>query len=492
MLIILLSFTFVSCDTRTTTDLNGNEENNITTEDYLFEMDKSPDDGFYWEYYLYIPEGVNLNEPTRLLVEAPSPKNSDDRSDHKAEAEVTARYNLYAHSLDIPVLVPAFANFENPPSEYDYPGDHMVLCEKTLTESYEEVKRLDKQVLEMIDDAQAFLNNHSDSNLSNLEFEERLFLTGGSGTGTFANRFTKLHPERVRALVTGAQDHIILPFDRLHGENFDYPAGINDFEDYTGEEFDIESYREVAKFYTAGALEGTLNEFSGSIREPAQREAIRNAFGTGLETRWDNVKEEYENHDIPVQMVIYNATSHEIRSEMIEDKVAFFRANMGEEPVMDIDTHQYAEDDFKEDFDRFEKVNIKDIHWSQDPELPQEHQEFWEYDGGEEHQIILVTEEGFSSETQFVDFIFRTGFSIKLTSEDPNVDDIKLTKTDLDQGIYRVIDMINGVEKFYGISISLLYNEAHYNHSARYEFEMDSEVEEYFEVPDDLYLEPIE
>ena len=462
---------------------------NLTGEEYIFEIDKNPDDGFHWEYYLYIPEGANFNEPTRLLVESNNPKRSDDRSVHKNDARERAKYNHYAHALDIPVLVPAFPRFENAPPNYEEVS-YISLCERALAEDYEEAKRLDKQVIEMINDAQDFLKNHADPDLSKLEFKEGLFLTGDSASGTFANRFTKLHPERVRAVATGAQDHVVFPFDRLHGETFNYPAGINDLNNYTGEDFDLDAYREVAKFYTAGALEGTLNEFAGSIREPAQREAIRNAFGTGLETRWENMKEEYEMHDIPVQMVIYNATSHEIRDEMLDDRVEFFRANLGEEPVMDIDTHQYAEDDFVEDFERFDKVNIKEIYWSQDPELPAEHQEFLEYigyDGGDPDQIIFVTEEGFSSETQFVDFIFRTGFSFELTSEDPNVDDIELTKTDLDQGIYRVIYMIDGTEKFYGISISLLYNEAHYNHSAKYEVEIGSEVEEYFEVPDDLF-----
>lgn len=75
---------------------------------------------------------------------------------------------------------------------------------------------------------------------------------------------------------------IILPFENLGGEEFNYPSGVNDLRDYTGESFDLDAYKEVAKFYTAGSLEGTLNEFSGSLKDPEQREAVRNVFGTGL------------------------------------------------------------------------------------------------------------------------------------------------------------------------------------------------------------------
>ena len=52
---------------------------------------------------------------------------------------------------------------------------------------------------------------------------------------------------------------------------------------------------------------------------------------------------------------------------------------------------------------------------------------------------MFVTEEGFCCETQFVDFIFRFGFTFELIPEETGVDNIKLRETDVAQGVYRII-----------------------------------------------------
>ena len=489
MVFVLSLLIFLSgCDSGVLSDTEDSidADQNVTEDDYIIKVAESPEDGFHWPYYIYIPEETVINEPTRLIVESNNPMRSNDMSDHEDRAYETARYNPYSNALNIPIIVPAFPRFEEFPEGYE-PGYYIALDEDALASETEVLERLDKQLINMIDHVQDHLAEKSNSELNELDLKERIFITGDSASGSFANRFTKLHPERVRAITTGAQDYIILPFENIGTEEFNYPSGVNDFRDYTGENFDLDAYKEVAKFYTAGILEGTLNEFAGSLKDPEQREAVRNVFGTGLLERWDNVEDEYNNYNIPVQFKIYNATSHEIRHDMIEDRINFFEANLGDELVEEINTHQYAEDDFAIDFERIEEVTIKDVYWGKDPNIPQHYKDFFQYDGGGIGSIVFVTEEGFGYETQLVDFILNAGFPFTLESD--QAQDVELDKTDVSQGIYRLIHSVENTDVFKGIYLDFLHDEL--DHSAMYELILDS-PNEAFNMPDEVILKPIE
>ncbi|MDZ7672889.1 MAG: hypothetical protein U5K53_08690 [Halanaerobiales bacterium] len=182
-----------------------------------------------------------------------------------------------------------------------------------------------------------------------------------------------------------------------------------------------------------------------------------------------------------------------MRHEMLVDRLKFFKANLGDEVVMDIDTHQYKEDDFAVDFEQFDEINIKGVYWAQDPNLPDQHKKIYEVDRGGPQEIVFVTEEGFCCETQFVDFIFRSGFSFELIPEETGVDNIKLRETDVAQGVYRIIMYaMDNMDKYYGIYIFPYDNEASFYQSVRYKVEIDSDLEEFYNLPADTYLEPIE
>ena len=58
-----------------------------------------------------MPEGVNLDEVTRIVVEpASDPDTSDDYSEHEHSSKVTAQQQIGK----FPKLVAAFPNYENP------------------------------------------------------------------------------------------------------------------------------------------------------------------------------------------------------------------------------------------------------------------------------------------------------------------------------------------------------------------------------------------
>jgi len=55
---------------------------------------------------------------------------------------------------------------------------------------------------------------------------------------------------------------------------------------------------------------------------------------------------------------------------------------------MDIETHQYKEDDFAVDFKQFDEVNIKGVYWAQDPDLPDQHKKI--HEGGHRKLCLLL------------------------------------------------------------------------------------------------------
>ncbi|MBV6483912.1 MAG: hypothetical protein KFKLKKLM_00376 [Flavobacteriales bacterium] len=148
--IILFSFAFNFLFAQTS-------QINIFTTDSLIVVEKNPANGFYNDYILFIPKGTKLNTQTFLLVE---PNNTGKLSDsievHKEHAIFLATKssvgNNIATELKIPILVPVFSRPASKPLTYTHALDRDVILEKST-----ELKRLDLQLLEMINDAKKVL-----------------------------------------------------------------------------------------------------------------------------------------------------------------------------------------------------------------------------------------------------------------------------------------------------------------------------------------------
>ncbi len=110
--------------------------------------------------------------------------------------------------------------------------------------------RIDEQVVGMINNAKYILSNEF-----GLQPEDKIFLNGYSASGVFAQRFSLLHPEMVETVcIGGASGSIPLPTSKL-----DYPLGIKNYEQITGNEFDMDSYSQIKFRYYVGELE-TINK----------------------------------------------------------------------------------------------------------------------------------------------------------------------------------------------------------------------------------------
>ena len=76
---------------------------------------------------------------------------------------------------------------------------------------------------------------------------------GFSASGMFANRFTALHPERVRAAAIGSPGGLpIAPVTEYTGVELDYPIGISDLFQLVGYSFDVESFKNTPLYFYLG------------------------------------------------------------------------------------------------------------------------------------------------------------------------------------------------------------------------------------------------
>ena len=298
----------------------------------LCRVPENPSEGFNFPYYLFIPQGINLNQLIYLLVE---PNNTGVGSNfvsldrNTKESVETCSASSVAKKLKIPLLMPVFPR----------PGGTFythALNRETLLIRDGDLKRIDLQLIGMIAHAQKLLRHNG------IKINEKVFMNGFSASGTFTNRFTILHPTVLRAVATGGINCIpTFPTDHWNGTTMRYPVGISDVKEIAGVDFDQVAYEKVSQYIYMGALDDNDTVPYRDAYDEADAELVKNLIGIKMmPDRWHLSQSIYKALGIPAQFVTYNDTGHEVKDEMIDDITAFFKANAGDE-IVEIVSHQY-------------------------------------------------------------------------------------------------------------------------------------------------------
>jgi len=319
-----------------------------------------PKKGFHFPYYLFVPKGIDPAADWHLFVEPNNTgKTSDDLQVHNDAATRLVQgshANRIARELGTPLLVPVFPR----PAEQWQAYTHS-LDEDTLLIPSGPLKRIDLQLIQMIRDAQALLRrNH-------VNVRDKVFMHGYSASGVFANRFAVLHPQVVRAVATGGINAIpIFPIAQWHGKTLPFPVGVADLKKIAGIDFDERAYRQVAQYLYMGYLDRNDTTLSRDAFCEEHARLIRELIGAEMPKRWQVSQSIYRELAIPAQCVTYNGCAHEIKSEMIDDIVRFFRANSNGDFVA-IRPHEYPFVEFKE----IKTARIKGLYWQGDARIPE-------------------------------------------------------------------------------------------------------------------------
>lgn len=286
------------------------------------------DRGFNYPYYLYLPETAQ-DEPVPMLVE---PNNSGFTSDDLEEHRSVVKNQLadgmgpplYSRALVAPLLLPVFPR---PAGEIAPRGTYThALDEDSVTIEGTEVDRVDLQLLSMIEHAQELLAELS------YPVADDVMMNGFSATGNFVNRFAALHPEMVRSLSAGGINGTpILPLEQADGERLDYPIGVEDFEEITGEPFDTARWREVAQFlYMGEEDENDTIPYDDAWSDRHQEVAVE-VYGEDMQAdRMPYAEQVYEDAGADATFKIYDGVGHSALPLQIQRDIAAFHRTAAE------------------------------------------------------------------------------------------------------------------------------------------------------------------
>lgn len=296
--------------------------------------------GFNYPYYLYLPEHMEStkSEKKRLVVE---PNNTGSVSDVLAYHDEAA-FNMVsangnpghyaAYYLNYPFLVPVFPRpYTNWWQSYTHALDKGAMMLDG------ESKRLDLQLIAMIEDAKSILTKMG------YKMESKVFMTGFSASGQFTNRFATLHPEVVKAIAVG--NFTMYPTDKINGVTLNYPWGIADIKNYTGKAFNKKEYDKIAQFCYIGDQDQNDQPYNvdyGITEE--ETKAVNDLFGYDYgvpkwQRKWKFVQQ--LGYDKSIQFHVYKGIGHNISDNILKDILEFFKANNGDK-IVKINAHSTA------------------------------------------------------------------------------------------------------------------------------------------------------
>lgn len=285
-------------------------------------IEASPAKGFHYPYLLQVPKG-SPRATTRLLVE---PNNtgaiSDDPAVHLEAAQRLARNALgasMAARLEVPFLVPVF-----PRPETDWKIYTHQLDRDSMRITSGPMRRLDLQLIAMIEDAQRRLR------AAGITVDDSVLMTGFSASGTFANRFTMLHPKRVRAVATGGLNGLLmLPTSAIGEVALPYPIGIADVKALTGNHVDLTAWRRVPQFIYMGALDDNDALQFDDGYDDDERAIVFPLLGERMQPdRWLHVQQIYRDGGANAILRTYEGIGHATDKRIADEVAEFFRRQL--------------------------------------------------------------------------------------------------------------------------------------------------------------------
>ena len=177
----------------------------------------------------------------------------------------------------------------------------------------------------MINDARSVLTS------MNIQIAPKVFMNGFSASATFTNRFSFIHPEKIKALAIGGfNGKLMLPQNEINGIKLNYPIGTNDFSELSGKNFDADTYKSIPQFIYMGKLdENDAVQFDDAYNEN-ERKIINDNIGRYVQERYLECQKIYQKNNITPIFKTYEGIGHWTTSAINLDVIKFFFNQMGE------------------------------------------------------------------------------------------------------------------------------------------------------------------
>lgn len=291
--------------------------------DRVYRIEANPEKGFHAAYFLLIPETTHAVMKTEPVFIAVTPNNSGKTSDdigfhEERAAKRTERNREVAADLRGVVLIPGFPRPKAHRKIYTHALDR-----DTMTTRIPGLSRPDLQLVAMIDDAREKLSGLG------LKTKSKMIMIGFSAAGMFVNRFTMLHPSRVRiALIGSPGGWPMVPASKFKNEPLPYPIGTADLEALTGKPLDKRAFCTVPKLFYLGDEDGNDSVLYDDSYDPPHTALVRRLFGETPVDRWDDAEALYRRENCEAAFRLYAGAGHEITKEMLEDLIGFARDSL--------------------------------------------------------------------------------------------------------------------------------------------------------------------
>ena len=286
----------------------------------LTKIEASPASGFTYPYFLYVPPELRNTKAVQTILVLPNNtgRNDDDLKVH--EDYVTRRTGQYTQTADklaTVVLIPVF-----PRPKTDWKIYTHALDRDSLLTDKKEYNRFDRQLVAMIDDARKRLK------ADDMKTDKRVFIMGFSASGMFANRFTFLHPDRVKAAAIGSPGGWpIAPIGEYKNKSLRYPIGSGDLKTVAGRSLDRKALQKVAFFMFLGDKDDNDSVTFGDGYDTEDKDLVFELFGKTPVERWEISRKFYVENKLKAEFKLYPGVKHTVTEQMIADVAAFFRAN---------------------------------------------------------------------------------------------------------------------------------------------------------------------
>lgn len=274
----------------------------------VYIMPPNPEKGFNCGYSLFVPD--ECQPDTTLLVHSCNTGGAgvtDGKLDrtktaiHLSEGNEAAKLSTikmnpgmwFGSDLKMPVLTPLIPRvqgyytqalgskvFENDVSTLiadnnDRPIEKQ-LSEQEIKQIQEQCRDLPSQLVSIISESKGTLEQLG------VKVDSKVIMEGYSAGSKFANCFTALHPEMVKACISGGTSGLgILPISQLNGETLNFPLGVANVPN-----FNAEAFKSIPQYYYIG---------NQDYNDPAMVSDKQNETQTKLQPRY---KENYTPHEI--------------------------------------------------------------------------------------------------------------------------------------------------------------------------------------------------
>ena len=265
-------------------------------------------DGYNW--WSYVPESLQKHNTGYIFLEGNRGSEDYEEATNFAKRSVLEWKSIAEEKKYIIVTVVMPRDFEN---GYYPQGINMHSLEPSTPEFY---YRPDLKVNNIISE---LINNLKSAGYS---ICNKILVAGFSAGGMWANRYTLLHPERVKAAAMGqAGGWLAMPFAEYNGSTLNWPMGINNFANLTGNEYNKqELLKDVPQFIFIGDRDTGSTYHS----EPWPTKEEIKIWGTTDPERLEAQSTYLDNADYNVNFTLYHGIGHFYTSEMVNDILWFF------------------------------------------------------------------------------------------------------------------------------------------------------------------------